>query len=346
MIKVLIVDDSKVTIELLKYILRDEPDIQVIGTANNGFEAIEFIINNKPDVITMDVNMPKMGGIEAIRNIMSTTPVPIIIVSSSLNPYDVKDLYTAMEAGAVSVIEKPCSVGVPQHEVMAKNFIESIRLMSEIKVVKRWNKKIDIETNPNIDKISKKINPDIKIVVIGVSTGGPPVLQAILSSLPKNFPFPILVVQHISEGFLLGLVEWLNEKSGLNIKIAENAEIVESGNVYFAPNNFQMKVSKIGRIILTDDAPENNIKPSVSYLFRSIAQEYKKNAIGILLTGMGRDGAIELLEMREAGAVTIAQNKESSTIFGMPGEAVKLNAAKYILSPDKILEMLMQYVEE
>lgn len=346
MIKVLIVDDSQVTRELLNYILSSDPEIQVIGTATNGIEAIEFVQKKLPDVITMDINMPKMDGIEAIRKIMSSNPVPIIIVSSSLNPNDINDSYRAMEAGALLIVSKPGGLTTPDYLNMSKNLIDSVKLMSEIKVVKRWSKR-NIDNIPvvNNKELVTGYKEKIKIVVIGVSTGGPPVLQTILSSLPENFSLPILIVQHISEGFLPGLVQWLNETSKLKVSIAVQDEIAEPGNVYLAPNKFQMKVDRSGKINLSNDKPENSTIPSVSYLFRSVAKEYGNRAIGILLTGMGKDGANELLLMRESGAITIAQDKESSTIFGMPGEAVKINAAKYIIPPEKIVDILISFVE-
>ncbi|RYX99945.1 chemotaxis-specific protein-glutamate methyltransferase CheB [bacterium] len=347
MIKVLIVDDSQVTRELLKYILSSDSEIQIIGTASNGLEAIEFVEKQLPDVITMDINMPKMDGIEAIRKIMSSNPVPIIIVSSSLNPNDVKDSYKAMEAGALLIVSKPGGSTTPDYLNMSKNLIDSVKLMSEIKVVKRWSKRNpdNIFVNNHNKELARDNKEKIKIVVIGVSTGGPPVLQTILSSLPENFSLPILIVQHISEGFLPGLVQWLNETSKLKVSIAMKDEIAKPGHVYLAPNKFQMSVDRSGKINLTNDKPENSTIPSVSYLFRSVAKEYGSRAMGILLTGMGKDGANELLLMKESGAITIAQNKESSTIFGMPGEAVKINAAKYIISPEKIVDILSSFVD-
>ncbi len=342
MIKVLIVEDSIVTTELLIYILSSDKDIEVVGTASNGEEAIEMVRDKRPDVVTMDINMPKMDGLEAIKQIMSTNPIPIIIVSSNWDTEDLESTFKAVEVGAVAFVQKPYGITHSSYKDTADKLVDMVKMMSEVRVVKRWYKNLILK-NPSRNNQAIELNNEIvepKIVVIGVSTGGPPVLQKMLKKISPNFPLPILIVQHITVGFLSGLVDWLNRTSSLPIHIATNNSLMKSGNVYFAAENFQMKVIKNNRIILTNDDDENGIKPSVSYLFRSVAEIYGKDAIGILLTGMGRDGANELLEMYEKGAVTIAQDQETSIIHGMPGEAIKLGAVKYILPPDKIVEML------
>lgn len=353
MIKVLIVDDSMVVRELYNHILSSDPEIQIIGAVKNGKDAIEFINRNKPDIVTMDINMPVMGGIEAIKTIMATNPLPIIVVSNDFNQNSINDSFEAIEAGALAVIEKP-NIQSNVYDEVSKNFISSIKLMSEIKVIKRrFNKAIisndrDTYVKDKIEKVNEKLNnlssnKKFEIIAIGVSTGGPPVLQKIFSSLSEDFSIPILVVQHITDGFLQGFVEWLNLNSKIKVIIAENNQLIEKGYIYFAPNNKQMGVNKNNRIILTNEPVINNIRPSVSYLFKSILDIYKEKSIAIILTGMGKDGAEELLKLRNAGAITIAQDKESSAVFGMPGEAVRINAAKHVLSPEEISEKLIAY---
>jgi two-component system chemotaxis response regulator CheB len=182
----------------------------------------------------------------------------------------------------------------------------------------------------------------IRVVAIGASTGGPPVLQQIFSSLPPSFPAPILLVQHISPGFTQGFVDWLNRTATLQARLAVDGERIVPGNIYVAPDGYQMKVDNSGRIVLATEEAENGIRPSISYLFRSVASAFGPKSIGILLTGMGRDGADELKTMRDKGALTIAQDKESSIVYGMPMEAMKLGAAQYSLPPDKIIDMLMK----
>lgn len=345
MIKVLIVEDSIVTKELLIHILSSQDDIKVIGTASNGEEAVEMVKSKKPDVVTMDINMPKMDGLEAIRRIMSATPLPIIIVSSNWETESVEATFKAVEVGAVAFVEKPWGITHPEYNETSEKLIESVRLMSEVKVVKRWFKNIENKKEEKLLNVPRNINPKIKIVAIGVSTGGPPVLQKMLEKLPKNFSAPVVIVQHITAGFLSGFVEWLNRTSNLPVHIAKNNMEMKPGNVYFAAEKFQMKVNKNNKIALTNDEDENGIKPSVSYLFRSVAEVYEDKAIGILLTGMGKDGAKELLQMKEKGAVTIVQDKETSIVHGMPGEAIKLGAAKYVLPPLKIVELIENIVK-
>jgi two-component system chemotaxis response regulator CheB len=348
-IKVLIVEDSPSVQDLLIYILTSDPEIEIIGTAYTGKRAIKFMERNKPDIITMDMDMPEMNGMEATRIIMETKPVPIIIVTASWSPSDVKSTYKATEAGALDIMEKPRGIGHPDHNRMALELVQTVKLMSKVKVVKRWpetsREPERVKVSPSIIKL-EKIKADIKLVAIGASTGGPIAIQKILCLLPKNLPVPILVVQHIAKGFLKGLVEWLSETTGHNVHVAADNENPKQGNVYVAPNGFQMGVKTGGKLVLKKDGTENNLCPSVSYLFRSVAEVFRENAIGVLLTGMGKDGAYELKMMKDHGAVTIAQNKESSVINGMPGTAVKLGAAKYILSPEQIagtIEQLVRY---
>jgi two-component system chemotaxis response regulator CheB len=187
---------------------------------------------------------------------------------------------------------------------------------------------------------------EIRVVAIGASTGGPIVLQTILSRLPKNFLVPVLIVQHMASGFIHGFAEWLSQSSRLPVHVAANREYLLPGHAYVAPDGFQMGVEMGGRIALSKDEPENGLRPSVSYLFRSVAKVFGPNAVGVLLTGMGKDGAEELKLMRQKGAVTIAQDEESSVVHGMPGEAIELDATTYVLSPDKISEALISLVNK
>lgn len=192
---------------------------------------------------------------------------------------------------------------------------------------------------PLVEKVAK-VPAKIRVIALGASTGGPPVLQTILAMLSKDFPLPILIVQHIASGFTVSFVEWLAQTSALPVHVASQGEFMLPGHVYVAPDECQMKVDRSGKIVLTQDAPENGLRPSVSYLFRSLATVYSSNAVAGLLTGMGRDGADELLLLKDKGAITFAQDKESSVVHGMPGEAIKLDAATYILAPDKIAAVL------
>jgi len=337
-IKVLVVDDSPVARELLIHILNSDPEIQVIGTASNGEEAMAVTKHLSPDVITMDIHMPKMDGYEATRRIMETDPLPIVIVTGSAGVKEVSMAMRVIEAGALAVVQKPGGFGHQDYQSDVSRFIQTVKLMSEVKVVRRRA----FPRRETILPIEVKLErpSEIHLVAIGASTGGPPVLQTILSKLPTNFPVPVLIVQHMAAGFIEGFVEWLGQTSSLPVHVATHGEYILPGHVYLAPDGFAMKPDRYGRISLARGETENGLCPSVSSLFRSVAEVFGKNAVGILLTGMGKDGAEELRLMKEKGAITIAQDKESSVVHGMPGEAINLNAAMYVLAPEKIAAVL------
>ncbi len=342
MINVLIVDDSAVVRQHLKDVLESDKDIMVMGTAKDGEEAVRFVQEKKPDVITMDINMPNMNGFEATRRIMETNPVPIVIVTASYDRSDVEKSFRSMEAGALAIIEKPFGEGHPEYKATQADLVQTVKLMSEVKVVRRWEKKRQLEAIDKTvsDKSLKKRDKKIKIVAIGASTGGPPVIQTILSGLKKGYPAPILVVQHISKGFLEGLTEWLRQTTGLPVHIARHGDELQPGHIYFARDDYHLGVDENGRLRLSREEIENGLRPSVSYMFRSIMNSFDGEAVGILLTGMGKDGAMEMKMMKDDGAVTIAQDRESSVVYGMPGEAVRLDGATYVLSPEEIAPTL------
>ncbi len=332
MIKVLVAEDSPVVREFLVHILGSDPDIRVVGTANDGEQAIAAVKHYRPDVITMDIHMPKMDGLEATRRIMETDPTPIVIVSGSTDPHETATTFRALEAGALAVLGRPAGIGHPDHAATAKELVQTVKLMAEVKVVRRWPKTRRESALPAA--------ATVKVIAIGASTGGPPVLQTILAMLPKDLPVPVLIVQHIAAGFITAFVEWLAQSSSLPVHVATHGEFLVPGHVYVAPDEFQMKVEYGGKIVLTKDEPESGLRPSVSYLFRSLAAVYGGDAVAGLLTGMGRDGAEELRLLKEKGATTFAQDKDSSVVHGMPGEAIKLDAATFILAPDKIAAVL------
>jgi two-component system chemotaxis response regulator CheB len=347
MITVLIVEDSPVARDFLQHILAADPEIRVIGTAHDGEAALDAVQRQKPDVITMDIHMPKMNGLEATRKIMQTHPTPIVIVSSVVDTDEVAVTFRAIEAGALAVIPRPQGIGHPGHTPAARELVQTVKLMSEVKVVRRWPRPRSEPRVPPAPKVGIPSAPiDIQVVAIGASTGGPLVLQTILSALPRDFPVPVLIVQHIASGFVQGFVEWLAQSSGFPVHVAADGESLLPGRAYVAPDGFHMKVGMGHRVTLSQEAPENGLRPSVSPLFRSVARVFGRHAVGVLLTGMGKDGAEELKMLKDTGAITMAQDKDSAVVHGMPGEAIKLDAATYVLPPDKMAAMLTSVVQK
>ncbi len=339
MIRVLVVEDSPTEREFLLQILGSDPAIAVVGTAGTGEEAIEAVERTRPDIITMDVHMPRMNGFDATRRIMETHPTPIVIVSGAADATDTAKAFRAIESGALAVLRKPSGLGHLDHEQSTSELINTVKMMSEVKVVRRWPRR-PVETLPAVTVSTEfpfqSAQKQIRIVAMGASTGGPPVLQTILSGLPRSFPVPVLIVQHIAAGFTQGFVEWLAQSSSLPVHVPAHGQSVLPGQAYVAPDGLHMAVGADGRVQLRPDEPENGLRPSVACLFRSVAKAYGQSAVGVLLTGMGKDGASELKFMKEQGAVTIAQDRDTSVVHGMPGEAIRLGGATYVLPAERI----------
>ncbi|SME87770.1 chemotaxis-specific protein-glutamate methyltransferase CheB [Desulfovibrio gilichinskyi] len=347
MIKILIVDDSASVRNFFSEFFSNEPDLEVVGCAEDGEAAFRMVKELNPDVVTMDVNLPDHDGFAVTRRIMEENPVPIVIISAVYSASDAEIGFRMLDTGALAFHNKP-SINDKFFRERMNEIIMSVRLMSEVRVVRRRNRvqknveHLDTETMKNFRQNMK--NAKAKIVCIGASTGGPQALKQVLIDLPKSLPVPVLIVQHISSGFLEGLVNWLHEKTGHNIKIAAQNEILEAGVIYFAPEDSHIQVSSKRRVILLQNPAVNGIRPTIAKLFSSIAANFGEGGVGVLLTGMGRDGADGLLEIRRNGGYTIAQDKETSIIFGMPGEAVKLGAAVSVLPLEKIGQDINRYI--
>ena len=354
MIRVLIVDDTQTIRLALRAILESDPELAVAGEAGNGEEALAFCRKFRPDIVTMDINMPVMDGYEAIRQIMNKTPCPIVVITDTGSQSLMEVSFKALALGALTVLPKPKEYSPDNAE--AKNLIHQIKTMAAVKVVRRSLKMestpalIDKDggqpTDPTKKTVSFKPRKEAQLVAIGLSTGGPLALQTVLSGLPSSFPLPIVIVQHISHGFIFGLASWLSKTTPFRCKVGEHEETIQPGTVYFAPDNTHMTVMGNGKLRLDASEPVGGHRPSATVLFESVARNFGAKAIGILLTGMGVDGAQGLKAMHQAGAYTIAQNEASSAVFSMPKAAIELNAVEEILDLNQIAPWLRSLTEK
>ncbi len=340
-VRILIVEDTLTGQGLLKGILAEDPHFEVVGIATDGEQAIDMVAKLSPDVVSMDIYMPKMDGVVATRHIMKQSPVPIVIVSSFYTPDEIKMSFKILEAGALTILPKPCGPGDPQYNHTAKTYRNTLKMMSEIKVGMH---KAPGNSPPKPHVAVLPVLPggtirhaNYKIVAIGASAGGPLIIQEILAGLPKDFPCPIVIVQHIDANFASGFCDWLNTASNLPVIIARDGETMLPGHVYMPPGDHHLGLHQAGVVSITKDAPERGLRPAVGYLFRHVAEKYGKKSIGILLSGMGADGAMELKKLRDQGAWTIAQDEATSLVHGMPGVAIRMGAACIILSPQEII---------
>jgi two-component system chemotaxis response regulator CheB len=343
MIRVLLVDDSPIAITILKRILSKSPEIEVVGTAGNGLEGLKLIPQVKPDVICTDLHMPVMDGLEFTREVMARHPMPILLISVS-GRVDSPNAFKVIEAGAVDMILKPKAGSDPEYEKLAAELIMKVRILSAVHVFRRTNLKAESGTGKTkaAEDLSIKL-PDttVRIIAIGASTGGPQALQTILSNLPFDFPLPIFCVQHICKDFSEGLVDWLSSKCHMKVEIAKAGIVPRAGTIYFPQEDTHLIIDDAGRVLLSTDPPCDGHRPSITITMNSISRYYGKSAIGVILTGMGRDGADGLLAIKNAGGITIAQDEASSIVFGMPKQAIELGAARYITPLDEIGPMIL-----
>ncbi len=340
-IKVLVVEDSLTAQKILVKILSADSEIEVVAVASSGEEALEKLQHISPDLITMDIHMPGMDGLEVTRKIMETKPVPIVVVSASCLVEDIERAFQLIEAGALTAIAKPIAIGSGDFEATAWRLVQTVKDMAAVKVIKRWPKKL--KEKEKASEIADNPIPEIKpydVIAIGASTGGPQAIETILKKLPSNYPASILMVQHIAPGFLGGMVEWLDNILALHVKVAQDGELLKPGTVYLSPEGKHLGLDKESRIALSSAEPLGGHRPAVAFLFQTLAQNYS-DCLAILLTGMGKDGAAELLELKRRGATTIAQDKESSVIHGMPGAAIALGAHCHILNLESIASLLL-----
>lgn len=340
MIRILIVEDSPTVRLLLRNVLESDPELKVIGSASNGLQAIKQSKRLKPDLITMDIRMPVMDGFEATRRIMAECPTPIVVVSIDIDDPTLQIALNAIKVGALDVVEKPAGLLHKDFEQIRQRLISSVKLMSQVKVVRQRFVASRLPVNKPLN------SPRRQIVAVGASTGGPAALNTFLKSLPATFPLPIVIVQHMSAGFLKGLINWLQSGCALSIVTASKGQRIQPSTVYFAPDGCHLELHRRQILTLNHKPPVNYVRPSVNVLFESVAQIYRAATIGILLTGMGEDGAIGLKTIHDHGGLTIAQDQRSSVVYGMPKAAVDLGAVDHILPIDQIGPILNNLVHQ
>ncbi len=327
--KVLIVDDSALVRSILAQVLKRESQIDLVGEAKNGVTAIEQNKLLNPDLIIMDIDMPIMNGLDAIKIIMQNNPVPIVVLSSMK---DSLSSYTAQKNGALGFIEKP-ELSKFNNPDYYKSFIQELYKISKIKVKKKTQNRIEHSNNKFL------------ILTIGASTGGPLAIVELLGDLPKDFPLGMVLVQHLESGYEKTYANWLNEESHFNVRVAKNGDWPKPGEVLIAPTDIHLIFD--GQKLIYNDGPKIlNQKPSVDALFQSAARFLGKNVLAVLLTGMGKDGGQGCFAIKEKGGFTLVQDEKSCTIFGMPKTAIELNGASDVVPLSKIGEKIIKILNQ
>jgi two-component system chemotaxis response regulator CheB len=347
-IRVLVVEDSLTQRHQLVSLIQKAPGMTVAGQARDGLEALALIKKVKPDVISMDIRMPRLDGLETTRHIMEQHPTPIVIVSHAAS--DAELAIQAMQAGALAALEKPPARNHPDFARRCDELLSMLRLMAGVSVIRHWNAK----PRPAAEQRSPlppalatgnstgtNQSPIPEIVAIGASAGGPGALSALLTGLMPTLNLPILITQHLTAEFMPGLAEWLNRSGPLSVRLAAHGDVPRPGEVLLAPGGVHMSLSAEGRIVLDSNKGAYRHQPAVDALFESVAQGYGPRAIGVVLTGMGDDGAAGLRAMRDAGAHTIAQDEATCVVFGMPGAAIALGAAEFVLPLKEISSAIL-----
>lgn len=359
MIRVLVVDDSIFMRNIISDMISENNNIEIVGRARNGKEAVELNTELKPDVITMDVEMPVMNGLEALKKIMSDRPTKVIMVSS-LTKEGAKETIEALNNGAFDFVPKPSGqisldIRTVKEELVSKIYAT---VDANLKILKQNTEEKDKENGKiKLKKFIKEHDSSSfknkKIVTIGISTGGPKALQSVIPNLPEDIGAPVLVVQHMPPKFTKSLADRLDVLSSVRVKEAEDGDKIRDGVVYIAPGDYHMTVKQEGseRVIrLNQQPPFSGHRPSVNVMFDSVADIYKSNIVGVIMTGMGGDGAEKLKKIRDYGGRTIGQSKESCVVYGMPRVAAEMGAVEFVEEleqiPDKIIYLLKQNSRE
>ncbi len=342
-IKVLIIDDSAMIRKVFEQELSKDPEIEVVGTAPDPFVGRDKIVYLKPDVITLDIEMPRMDGLTFLGKLMQYYPMPVVVVSSlAKKGGDVA--FKAIELGAVEVLSKPgtaYSVGD-----MSEQLIEKVKAAAKVKVFKKIDpSRLNTQEQNQAIVASIGVKTTNKIIAIGASTGGTDALREVITRFPANCP-PVVVVQHMPQNFTKSFADRLNAISQVTVKEAVDGEYLSTGKVLIAPGNQHMEIRRSGinyYVTLFDGPMMFHQRPAVEILFNSVAKYAGQNAVGAILTGMGKDGAQGLLNMRQAGANTIAQDEKTSIVFGMPKEAIDIGAAQVIKPLPDVAQTIMNF---
>lgn len=334
-IRVLVVDDSRMVRDMIREILESDPGIIVIGEAVNGVEAIAKVGSLRPDLVTMDIEMPVMGGLEAIEKIIAENPVPILAVTALTG---VRTAFSAVSKGALDVIEKP---DISLENV--RNLIKKVRLLARVDVTAHLQTMGKQSGTARVN--SEVIHTNVakrKIVAIAASTGGPQAIYSILSQLPADFPVPMVITQHIAEGFTQGMVDWLNMGTPLKVQVAVNGDCLAAGHVYINPAEHSMRITGQGLVVLGDRDTKQLYNPSCNTLLSSVAQTYRNGAIALIMSGMGDDGVTGMQSIKMAGGVTLAQDAKSSVVYGMNRLAVERGYVQRVVPLANIPAELIQ----
>lgn len=336
-VRVLVVEDSPVELAIILKALATDPSIEVVGTAANGAEALPLVQRLRPDVICTDYHMPVMDGLAFTQRVMAECPCPILILSISMQPSQMSNILRVIEAGAVDVMPKPLAAHGGIQTLDTARLIEKIHILKGVHCIPLNNHR-----ERTAETVGFSGNPSqTRLICIGSSTGGPQALYRILPKLPKGFPVPIVCVQHISAGFLQGLIEWLSDYCALKLSIAEPGKRPEAGQVVFAPETMNLRIDGDGCFALDVPAPSTIYVPSVDELFTSASAYYHAATVGVLLSGMGRDGVLGLRAVQAQGGKTMVQDEATSIIYGMPGSAVAAGVAQDVLPVDLIAPALL-----
>ncbi|SET95155.1 chemotaxis-specific protein-glutamate methyltransferase CheB [Stigmatella erecta] len=332
-LRVVVAEDSPTARRLLVEILRADPGLEVVGEARDGLEAVELVHRLRPQLVTMDIQMPHMDGLEATRRIMTEVPTPVVVVST-LVERDIQTSMSALRAGALAVLQKLVGPESPDFERESRHLRDTLRAMSAVKVVRHWPQRASVL--PPRPAVAPGPRSRPAVVAIATSTGGPAALHRIFSELPADFPLPILVVQHIALGFAEGMARWLDSVTPLKVKVAEDGEPLKPGTVYVAADDRHLGVTTDGRAQVSNAAPVGGFRPSGTFLFRATARAYGAASVALILTGMGQDGLDGLRELRQGGGRVLAQDEATSVVFGMPGVVIAAGLADAVLPLDAI----------